>query len=84
MPGVEPGFRWFWRPAAYPLARPYEIRNRPPGPLSWGRRPFRLLCGGYPDALLYGRQEPSEDMAMRQSRPVCGNAEIFMKPIVRS
>jgi hypothetical protein len=24
-PGVEPGFRWFWRPAAYPLAHPYEV-----------------------------------------------------------
>jgi hypothetical protein len=27
VPGVEPGFRWFWRPAAYPLARPYERKT---------------------------------------------------------
>jgi hypothetical protein len=52
--------------------------------MSWGRRPFRLLYGGYPDALLHGMLKPSKDMAMRQSRLASCGAEVFMKSIVRS
>jgi hypothetical protein len=55
--GVEPDPRWFWRPDGCPWPRPIacsvaSIRNRPPGPLSWGRcRLAAFVSATYPAPL---------------------------------